>query len=198
MWKLLFAFSIAVFPASAAAQHVHGHGGQTAAPYAGQQARPIKSLSDDDVAELRRGGGWGLAKAAELNGVPGPAHLLELKEKIPLDAKQVAAIEAIFAQMQRDAIAEGGRLIALERDLESQFVNGTVTADSLKAKLDEIATSRSRLRYIHLSTHLKTPALLSREQIARYNKLRGYDGDPCANIPAGHDAKLWRKHNGCD
>jgi hypothetical protein len=49
------------------------------------QSRAIKSLSDNDINELRRGGGWGLALAAELNGMPGPAHLLELKDKIPLD-----------------------------------------------------------------------------------------------------------------
>ena len=48
-------------------------------PYAGLEARAIKSLSAADVQELRRGGGWGLALPAELNGVPGPAHLLELK-----------------------------------------------------------------------------------------------------------------------
>lgn len=49
-----------------------------ASKYAGQQKRLIKSLSPGDIAELRRGGGWGLAKAAELNGLPGPAHLLDM------------------------------------------------------------------------------------------------------------------------
>jgi len=44
------------------------HAGHTPnAPYAGEEHRAIKSLSDEDIAELRRGGGWGLAKAAELN-----------------------------------------------------------------------------------------------------------------------------------
>ena len=45
-------------------------------PYAGQQARTIKALSDDDLAALRKGEGMGMAKAAELNGYPGPAHVL--------------------------------------------------------------------------------------------------------------------------
>ena len=36
-------------------------------PYTGQETRRIKSLSSEDIAELQRGGGWGLAKAAELN-----------------------------------------------------------------------------------------------------------------------------------
>jgi hypothetical protein len=64
------------------AQHdQHGAHAQPgpAMPYAGQDARDIKSLSAEDIAELRRGGGWGFAKSAELNGMPGPAHLLELK-----------------------------------------------------------------------------------------------------------------------
>ena len=46
--------------------------------YAGQQARSIKSLSDDEIAALRKGEGMGMAKAAELNGYPGPAHVLQL------------------------------------------------------------------------------------------------------------------------
>ena len=64
---------------STLAQHSHSHSPQT--PYAGMQNRAVKSLSDNDIKELRRGGGWGLALAAELNGMPGPAHLLELKDQ---------------------------------------------------------------------------------------------------------------------
>src|SRR5947208_295022 len=48
------------------------------APYAGQQARSIKSLSAEDVAALLKGEGMGMAKAAELNGYPGPVHVLTL------------------------------------------------------------------------------------------------------------------------
>lgn len=189
---------IAVLTAAPALALAQTHGGHGASPYAGQEARPIKSLSSDDMAELRRGAGWGLAKAAELNGVPGPAHLLELKEKIPLRPEQVAAIEAIFKKMKSEAIAEGERLIALERELETLFSERTVTDESLQQSLAKIEASRRALRYVHLSAHLTTPALLSREQIERYNKLRGYGGDPCANVPEGHDAKMWRKHNRCD
>jgi hypothetical protein len=168
-------------------------------PYAGEQTRPIKSLSAEDIAELRRGGGWGLAKAAELNGMPGPAHLLEMKDAIALDAAQVAAIEALYATMKAAAIVEGEKLIALEADLDRHFRDGTITEDVLRASLDEIAATQKALRYVHLSTHVKTPALLSKGQIAAYNALRGYaDPDPCANVPEGHDPAIWRKHNGCE
>ncbi len=173
-------------------------GDTPASPYAGQEGRAIKSLSDNDIAELRRGGGWGLAKAAELNGVPGPAHLLEFKDEIPLTPEQVTAIERIFQQMRTDAIAEGERLIAREQALEDAFRTRAVTNESLRKMLEEIEESRFALRYIHLVTHLTTPALLTEEQIARYSELRGYGNDPCANVPAGHDPAMWRRHNGCE
>ena len=167
-------------------------------PYAGQETRPLKSLSAEDLAELRRGGGWGLARAAELNGMPGPAHLLELKDRIPLTTGQVEAITAIFRNMRAAAIAEGKRLIAREETLEKAFRNAKVTERSLQGLLSEIGQARTALRYVHLAAHLKTLPLLSDDQIARYNILRGYAGDPCANPPKGHDAGMWRKHNGCD
>ncbi len=166
--------------------------------YAGQGKQSIKSLSPEDIAELRRGGGWGLAKAAELNGVPGPAHLLELKDQIPLDEAQVSALVEIVEQMKAQAIQQGERLIALERELENHFQNRSITDAKLRASLDAIAEARKELRYTHLATHLKTPEILSPDQIEKYNALRGYaNPNPCANIPEGHDADMWRKHNGC-
>ena len=166
-------------------------------PYAGQQSRPIKGLSADDLAELRRGGGWGLARAAELNGMPGPAHLLELRDRIPLTADQVVAVTAVFERMRAAAVAGGQRLIAGEQALEAAFASGTVTAQTLRPLLSEIGRARTALRYTHLAAHLETLPLLTAAQIARYKLLRGYSGDPCANPPKGHDPALWRKHNGC-
>jgi hypothetical protein len=165
--------------------------------YAGEQTREIKSLSADDVAELRRGGGWGLAKAAELNGLPGPIHILELKEQIGLTADQTAAIRALYDDMKNKAVPAGARLIALEKELDRSFRDGSITDASLRTMLDRIAKARRNLRYIHLSTHLKTPEILSKTQIARYNTLRGYAEDPCAKVPEGHDPAMWRRHNNC-
>ena len=143
-------------------------------PYAGEQARPVKSLSPEDITELRRGGGWGLAKAAELNGMPGPLHLLELKNQIPLTPEQVAVITRIYESMREAAITEGERFIEAERSLEDAFRAGIVTEENLPRMLEEIGRSRARLRFIHLSAHLETPSLLTEEQIARYDALRGY------------------------
>lgn len=185
---------LAAFPGSALGQQ-GGHG--QASPYAGEETRAIKSLSADDIAELRRGGGWGLARAAELNGVPGPAHLLEIKDEIPLSDDQVASIGEIFATMQAAAIAQGERLIASEQALDDAFRARSVTDESLRQMLAEIEESRAALRYIHLAAHLDTLPLLTESQIARYVALRGYDADPCPKVAAGHDPAMWRQHSGC-
>jgi Spy/CpxP family protein refolding chaperone len=173
--------------------------GAETSPYAGLEGREIKALSETDIAELQRGGGWGLALAAELNGAPGPAHLLELKDEIGLSAEQVAGIEAIFAAMQAEAVPAGERLIAAEAAIEAAFRAGGVPEDDLRALIDAAGAARTELRFIHLKRHLETPPLLTAEQIARYNELRGYGAaDPCATVPEGHDPAMWKKHNGCE
>jgi Spy/CpxP family protein refolding chaperone len=192
MIRLAIALCVAVFPLMAAAQH-QGH-----SPYAGMETREIKSLSEADIADLRGGAGWGLALAAELNGVPGPAHLLELKDQIGLTPAQVTALEAIFAKMQADAREAGEHFIAAEAAIEAAFREGKLTPDRLRALIDASAKARAELRFIHLARHLETAPLLTAQQIARYNSLRGYGaGDPCANVPEGHDPAMWRRHNNC-
>jgi len=171
----------------------------TASPYAGMESREIKSLSAEDIEDLRAGRGWGLALAAELNGVPGPSHLLELQEELGLSPDQIAAIEAIFAAMKAEAQEAGARLIAAEAAIEAAFRAGDLTPEALRDLIDTAATTRAELRFIHLSRHLETPPLLTAEQIARYNDLRGYGAaDPCTNVPEGHDPAKWRRHNNCE
>lgn len=189
-WLLTLAISI---PLSISAQH--NHGVQT--PYAGMQNRAIKSLSDNDIKELRRGGGWGLALAAELNGMPGPAHMLELKEQIALNQDQVTKTQALLDDMRKAAIPTGERLIAAELALENAFAKGAVEEASLRRLLAEAESARTELRFIHLSQHYKTVQFLKPEQIKRYNILRGYAEDPCKNIPAGHNPEMYKRHMGC-
>ena len=190
-WLLTLAISI---PLSISAQH--NHGVQT--PYAGMQNRAIKSLSDNDIKELRRGGGWGLALAAELNGMPGPAHMMELKEQIALNQDQVTKTQALLDDMRKAAIPTGERLIAAELALENAFAKGAVEEASLRRLLAEAESARTELRFIHLSQHYKTVQFLKPEQIKRYNILRGYAEDPCKNIPAGHNPEMYKRHMGCN
>ena len=156
---------------------------QHASPYAGQQARQITSLSEKDIDDLRAGRGWGLAKPAELNGYPGPRHVLDLKDKLNLTSGQRAAIQEIFDRMQADAREIGAKLIAGERALDVAFRRGDMAAGNLADLLATTEAARAKLRYIHLSAHLETTSLLSRHQRHQYQNLRGYTGAS----GSGHD-----------
>lgn len=168
--------------------------------YVGEEQRKIKSLSADDIAQLKKGGGWGLAKAAELNGVPGPAHVLDMGDKIHLTGEQTAAIQKIFAAMHTAAMLLGEQLIQGEVALNNAFASNSVDQASLQTMVRNIERVRAELRIAHLSAHLQTAKILGQEQIALYNRLRGYSQseDPCQKVPAGHDAAMWKKHHGCN
>lgn len=148
----------------------------TATPYAGQNARSIKSLSDEDIKELLDGKGMGLAKAAELNGYPGPAHVLELASELNLTSKQRAATEALFGSMQSKAVRLGTALVEEERRLDQLFREGHVTSDSLTAQLRKIGALQAELRGAHLEAHVAERRILTPEQAAKYADLRGYSG----------------------
>ena len=172
---------------------------ELSSPYAGQQHRPIKSLSADDISALNTGQGWGLAKAAELNGYPGPLHVLELRTEINLSGEQLTAIESIYQEMLNEAVPLGKQLVADEQALNEAFAQGMIDEYKLKSLLSRIAETRSALRYVHLHKHLITHDLLTPEQVRQYNQLRGYgESDPCEQVPKGHNPVMWKKHHGCE
>jgi hypothetical protein len=74
-------------------------------PYAGMQSRPIKALSEQQVVDPGAGRGMGLALAAELNGYPGPSHVLELADKLELTADQRASVQSLFNSMKAEALS---------------------------------------------------------------------------------------------
>ncbi|MBX9824377.1 MAG: periplasmic heavy metal sensor [Xanthobacteraceae bacterium] len=143
-------------------------------PYAGMQTRPVKALSEQQVADLRAGRGMGLALAAELNGYPGPLHVLELADRLDLSAEQRAKVQRLFDDMKAEAIPVGARLIEQEAELDRLFATRTITADRLKAVTASIAETQGALRDAHLKYHLSTATLLSQHQMQRYAELRGY------------------------
>jgi Spy/CpxP family protein refolding chaperone len=145
-----------------------------ASPYADLEDREIKSLSAEEVAGLLAGDGIGFALPAELNGVPGPKHVLELADSLVLTAEQRGGVEAIEGEMRRRAIELGADLIEAERALDRLFARGGATADDVRAALATAEDLRAALREAHLLAHLSTAALLTPDQIARYRHLRGY------------------------
>jgi hypothetical protein len=91
------ALAVAALPrtANAVAAQAHDH----TAGHAGKESREIKALSAEEMAGYLAGEGMGMALAAELNGWPGPRHVLDLAEPLGLDPGTVAEVRAVHARM---------------------------------------------------------------------------------------------------
>lgn len=148
--------------------------GQPEQPYAGWQTRSIKALSKDQITHLKAGHGMGFALAAELNGYPGPRHVLDLGQQLALTGTQRARAQELFDSMKAETTALGERLIAAEADLDRQFAARTITPAGIDAATAAIGATQAKLRAAHLKYHLTMLALLTPEQVQRYNELRGY------------------------
>ena len=202
MHKLIAALGIlaaatatATATTASAQHHQHGHQPQQAAasPYAGQQDRSIKSLSDQEAADLLAGQGMGLAKAAELNGYPGPAHVLENAAALGLSSEQRSASDALMRKHKAAAREIGKELVAAERGLDTAFAHKTIDAALLARLTREIGLKQAQLREEHLRTHLEQTALLTPEQVGRYAQLRGYAAAPAIQ-PAAATASQPKHH----
>jgi hypothetical protein len=119
--------------------------------YAGQQSRDIKALSGEDIAALRSGDGMGLAKAAELNGYPGPRHVLALLRELRLSDTQAAQVTSIRDRMSAAARPLGDELIDRERALDQLFAQREITSERLIATTAAIGEIQGRLRAVHLA-----------------------------------------------
>jgi Spy/CpxP family protein refolding chaperone len=147
----------------------------TPSPYAGEQSRDIKSLSSSEIQALHQGAGMGYAKAAELNGYPGPMHVLELARPLQLSTEQRQASEQLMAQHKATARTLGNKLVDAERALDTAFVQKQIDAQRITELTQRIGQLQATLRAEHLQTHLAQTALLNPQQIASYQSLRGYD-----------------------
>ncbi len=161
-------------------QSHHGghHNGAAASPYAAFEQPQIKALSDQQIADLRAGRGMGLALTAELNGYPGPLHVLELADALDLTEEQRNLTNALIDAMRSETIMIGERVIRHEATLDSAFAHRTITPGMLLDSVRSAATAQGELRAAHLRYHLTMSELLQPDQIARYMSLRGYGPRP--------------------
>lgn len=170
---------IALWSATTLAQ-VHGGGPQhhgvptPAKPYAGFEQRTTKALSDEQIADLQAGRGMGLALAAELNGYPGPLHVLELADALGLSPEQRRDTDALLKSMRAEAIAMGTRILAEEAALDRLFARRTITVALLDDMTTRIGAAQAELRAMHLRYHLRMAEVLTTGQATDYARLRGY------------------------
>ena len=146
----------------------------TESPYKGQQTRAIKALSQQKIDGYLMGKGMGYAKAAELNNYPGPRHVLDMANELKLSAEQIQQTQAIFDSMQTRAVELGKQLVEKEKELDHKFANRQIDANTLASLVSEIGLLEVKIRNVHLAAHLEQKALLSKDQIGQYARLRGY------------------------
>jgi hypothetical protein len=110
MKSLIAGLGVLAFVATAGIPLMMGEAAaQSSRPYAGMQARAIKALSAEQIADLKAGRGLSLALAAELNGYPGPRHVLELVEQLGLTDQQRADVQRLFNDMTAEVVPVGGK-----------------------------------------------------------------------------------------
>ncbi|MEZ4417257.1 MAG: Spy/CpxP family protein refolding chaperone [Gemmatimonadota bacterium] len=177
MQRIPMVLSVSALLAGAAvplSAQAHDHSAHS--PYAGMESRAIKALSPEEIAGLRAGEGLGMALAAELNGLPGPKHVLELAESLSLTAEQTAGVQEIAAEMQAAAQELGGQIIQAEEHLDRLFASGDAAEADVSRMTQHIGAMRGQLRAVHLNAHLAVSRLLTAEQVAAYQQQRGYAG----------------------
>jgi len=151
-------------------------------PYAGQEQHDIKSLSPQEVTALLTGQGAGFAKAAELNGYPGPAHVVELADQLTLSPDQLQKSRQLMDEHKERARRLGAEVVAAERALDRLFGEQRAEAAAVASAAERVGLLQARLRAEHLNTHLLQTAVLSVEQVRRYGELRGYAVDSAPGV----------------
>ena len=165
-------------PAAGHAGHDQTHDQATdePSPYAERfdPTAAIRALTPDEIGQIQRGEGAGFALPAELNGVPGPRHVLDLAAELGLAADQRTEVQAEFDAMRAAVLPAGERYLAAQQALEEAFRCGTLTEEALPDRVIEVNRLRGEFAALHLAAHLKTAKLLTPEQIDAYNRVRGY------------------------
>jgi hypothetical protein len=148
--------------------------------------RGVAGLSDADIAALRAGEGWGLALPAELNGWPGPRHVLDMGDTLGLSDVQRGQVERLFGLMQAEAQRVGENYIDAERALDAAFDDPALDPVVLAGLVVAATNALGELRMIHLAAHIETRQILTDAQVETYNTQRGYGADAQGGH-AGHD-----------
>ena len=154
--------------------------------YSGQESREIKAMAAEDIESYLAGKGMGLAKAAELNGYPGPSHVLALAGEIGLSPEQKQRTEALFKTMDAKAKEVGRTLVDEEHKLDQLFASKSITPETLTLSLNRIGELQALVRLAHLESHLAQVEILTPGQVAAYMKLRGYGDTNKNHEHSGH------------
>jgi Spy/CpxP family protein refolding chaperone len=166
-WMRAVGIGAAILLASAA--------GAQESPYTAMADREIKALSPEQTQGYLEGRGMGLALAGELNGYPGPKHVLELARQLGLSNTQRERVQEVFDRMQARAVELGRQIVEQEQQLDHWFAVDQIDERKLAEATEEIGRLNGLLRGAHLQAHLEAKQVLTPHQRTMYAALRGYD-----------------------
>lgn len=176
IWMLCIAVSTALTSSATVAQEHDHH--RHAQPYAGQQARAISTLTEQELQGFLDGRGMGLARPAEVNGFPGPMHVIELSGPLQLSEDQLHRVRAVYERMKAKATELGKQYVNAERAVDAAFKAKGGDAGEVAARVAEASRLLAEIRLAHLNAHIEITPLLTPGQLARYADLRGYRDTP--------------------
>lgn len=133
----------------------------------------IRSLPGRDIVALAGGEGGGLAKIADLNGYPGPRHVLDMDAHLNLTTRQREQLRQVMSTMEADAKEVATRYLSALAQLEEDTRQGSLSGDQFLKRYRAVEALRTELGAVHLITHFKTKDLLTPAQVATYYKPQG-------------------------
>jgi len=144
------------------------------APYATADGDTTYGLSQREAQRLLAGRGMGLARPAEMNGYPGPMHVLDLADELALTPEQQQQARAIRERVMTEAPELGRQIVEKELALDRLFRSGSADETRIDELTQEIGRLRAELRAIHLQAHLVMQRALAVEQVRTYMDARGH------------------------
>jgi Spy/CpxP family protein refolding chaperone len=95
---------------------------------------------------------------------------------LALTPEQQKITQALVDEMHSRAKRLGEQIVAKEAELDKLFASASADASGIRRLVTDLSALQAEFRLAHLNAHLAMRDVLSGEQIAKYDRLRGYDG----------------------
>lgn len=155
-----------------AAAQPSGHGRHGADAPAAAPHRRVHAALQEIESVIATGRGGGLAFVADQNKYPGPAHVLELKDRLQLTAPQERQMEMLQTAMFAASRPASSRFLEAEARLRRLFADGLADEPRVRAAVAEVERARTEVRLVHLLAHLQTRVVLTEDQRRIYHEAR--------------------------
>lgn len=124
-----------------------------------------------DREALLNGDENGMTAYARSNGYPRPKDVLDLADKLDLNARQKQGIRELDKDTRTRARVLGKLIVQVEEELHFAFNSGMVGEESVEDDAESIGKMRGTLRGIHLAACLKAMGFLNQKQKEKYRAL---------------------------